>query len=336
LSKRPSYWLPLVSLLAVCAARSAFAEPRLDDKTRNAARSLAEQGRDVFDKGDFEQAYDLFHRAYGLVPAPSIALFEARALVKLGRLVQAQETYLRAVRTKLTPDSPEAFRKAVHDAETEETALEGLIPKLTLVLVGPGATLPNVTVKADGELLAPELVGVEMPINPGSHVLSAAAPGGEETSLTVTIAVGAKQRTELTVAAPAARTEPVSAKPPPVVTPPKDHAAPGQWQRPAAYVAGAIGVAGLATGIVTGSLAQSHYSQAKSECPNRTCVEGSNGADELASFRTLRTVSTIGYIVGGVGLAAGVTLIVLAPRAERAPAAALWLGPGSAGLRGAF
>jgi hypothetical protein len=337
LSRRASYWLPLASLLAVCAAGSAFAQPQLDDKTRNAARSLAEQGREVFDAGDFERAYDLFHRAYGLVPAPSIALYEARALAKLGRLVQAQETYLRAVRTKLTADSPEAFRKAVHEAETEEMALEERIPKLTLVLVGPGAKLSNVSVKADGELLAPELVGVEMPINPGSHVVTAAAPGGDETSVTVTIAEGAKQRFELTVAAPVVKAQPTSAKPSRVVTSPQDRAAPAaHWQKPAGYVAGAIGVAGLATGIVTGSMAQSHYSQVKSECPNHTCVDGSSGADELASFRTLRTVSTVGYIVGGVGLAAGVTLIVLAPRSERAASAAVWLGPGSAGLRGAF
>jgi hypothetical protein len=337
LSRRASHWLPLASLLALCAARSAFAEPQLDDKTRNAARSLAEQGREVFDAGDFERAYDLFHRAYGLVQAPSIALYEARALAKLGRLVQAQETYLRAVRTKLTADSPEAFRKAVHEAETEEMALEERIPKLTLVLVGPGAKLPNVSVKTDGEPLAPELVGVEVPINPGSHVVTAAAPGGEQTSQTVTIAEGAKQRFELTVAAPATKAHPTSAKPSHVAAPPPEHPAPAaHWQKPVAYVAGAVGVAGLVTGIVTGSMAQAHYSQVKSACPNRMCVEGSSGADELGSFRTLRTVSTVGYIVGGVGLAAGVTLIVLAPHGERAASTAVWLGPASVGVRSAF
>ncbi|HVY31132.1 MAG TPA: hypothetical protein VHB79_31465 [Polyangiaceae bacterium] len=329
-------WL-FATVVAVGSMHAAAAEPQVDDKTRNAARSLAEQGRDVYLQGEYERAYDLFHRAYGLVPAPSIALYEARALVKLGRLVQAQETYLRAVRTKLTNDSPEAFRKAVQEAEGEEAALEGRIPKVTLVLVGPGAKQPNVSVKADGELLEPELVGVDMPINPGSHVVTASAPGGEETRVSFTIAEGVKQRFELTIALPVAQAPHVKEAPPmrPAAAPPQ-RAAHGSWQAPVAYAAGALGIAGIASGVLTGSMAQSHYSEAKTKCPNHTCVEGSSGADELASFRTLRTISTAAYIVGAVGLAAGVTLLVLAPRHEHASSTAIFLGPGHAGVRGTF
>jgi hypothetical protein len=312
----------------------------VDDKTRNAARSLAEQGRSVFDRGDFARAQDLFHRAYGLVAAPTIALYEARSLAKLGRLVQAQEAYLRAVRTKLTADSPEPFRKAARDAELEEISLESRIPKVTIAVTGPGARTPKLRVTADGEPLEPELIGVEMPINPGAHVLMASAPGIEPSRVSFTIEEGAAKRVEIEVAAPVA----VSAPAPhlsdrsPVVQPAprKDVRAGGTWQRPAAYAAGAVGAAGLVTGIVTGAMAGSRYSQAKQACPNHVCVEGTSGADDLNAFRSLRSVSTVAYVVGGVGLAAGIALFVLAP-SEKSPASAgLWLGPSNVSVRGTF
>jgi hypothetical protein len=336
LKKRTPLWLMAFGLLTL-ATPSARAESSVDDKTRNAARSLAEQGRDVYDKGEYARAFDLFHRAYTLVSAPTIALYEGRSLAKLGRLVQAQEAYLRAVRTKLTPDSPEAFRKAVREAEAEEMALESRIAKVTLVLTGPGAKLPNVTLTADGEPFGAQLVGVEVPIDPGAHTVVVSVPGGSPTQVSFTIAEGSAQRVEVAVAEPKAQSAAPPVAAPPTSPPKRDEPArKATWYHPAAYAAGAVGVVGLATGIVTGSMAQSHYSQARSACPNHMCVEGSDGADELSSFRSLRTVSTVGYIVGGVGLAAGVTLLVLAPSKRAEPSAALLLGPSSATLRGAF
>jgi hypothetical protein len=331
-----------LTALVMCGlslSRGAQAEP-VDDKTRNAARSLAEQGRDVYDKGDFERARDLFHRAYALVPAPTIALYEGRSLAKLGRLVQAQEAYLRAVRTQLNADSPEPFRKAVHEAEGEEVALEPRIPKVTLTISGPGAQGPELTVTVDGEPTKPELLGVEMPINPGPHVVLAAALGGDQARVPFSIDERERKSVEIKVAA--AKIAKAAPPPPPPVekAPPseKPAASPSSWQKPAAFAAGGVGVVGLATGIITGSMAAARYSDAKSQCPNHVCVEGSAGQDKLDSFRSLRTVSTIGYIVGGVGLAASITLFVLLPsdHAEGTASAGVWLGANGGGVMGAF
>lgn len=87
-------------------------------------------------------------------------------------------------------------------------------------------------------------------------------------------------------------------------------------------------------------MAGSRYSQAKRECPDHACVEGSAGWDTVQSFRTLRTVSTVGYIVGGVGLAAGTTLFLLAPAKAtstgRTGSVNVWLNVGGVGVAGAF
>jgi len=87
-------------------------------------------------------------------------------------------------------------------------------------------------------------------------------------------------------------------------------------------------------------MAGSRYSKAERECPGQACVEGTSGWDTVQSFRTLRTVSTLGYIVGGVGLASGATLFLLTPSkatsGARAGSAHVWLNAGSVGVAGAF
>jgi hypothetical protein len=53
---------------------------------------------------------------------------------------------------------------------------------------------------------------------------------------------------------------------------------------------------------------------------------------------TFGNVSTITFIVGGVGLAAGITLFLTAPRAteSHAPTAELRVGPGHVALLGTW
>jgi hypothetical protein len=326
-------WLSLLTSTGYALA----AEP-VDDSTRNAARNLAEQGREAFDKTDYERSRDLFHRAYELVKAPTLALYEARSLAKLGRLVEAEEAYLRAIRTPLRADSPEAFRKAVHDAEAEELQLEPRVPKLVVVLTGPGAKAPELGVTLDGQRVKSALLGVEMPVDPGNHQLEAQVPGAAASRTPFTIAEREHKTVELRVDAPASASV-VAAAPAKTTADLRSPPEPprSSWQRPTAFAVGGLGVVGLGTGVITGLMATSHHTKAGEQCPNHACVAGSAGEDELNSFRTLRTVSTVGYVVGAVGLAAGVTLLLTAP-SERPGRASVgvWMNASSAGLLGAF
>jgi hypothetical protein len=309
----------------------------VDDATRNTARSLAGEGKEAFDAKNYGRAVDLFHRAYALVPAPTIALYEAQALVKLGRLVEAEEAYMRAVRTPLDQHSSEQFRVAVQDAERELAELQPRLPKATIVITGPAAVSTDVQVTLDGKQLPAAMVGVGIPVDPGQHVLRAVARGGEPAE--VRFQISEKEQRRLEIAPVPGET----AVPPPVVratTAPRD-GAPKQvraWQKPLGVAVGSVGVAGLATGIVTGLMAGSRHATVERECPGRVCTEGGAGADALESFRTLRTVSTIGYVVGGVGLAAGATLLLTAPSRppESARSVEVWLSVGRVGVLGAF
>lgn len=70
------------------------------------------------------------------------------------------------------------------------------------------------------------------------------------------------------------------------------------------------------------------------ECRDSVCPPSSY--DAVDKYYATRAVSTVGFIVGGVGVAAGVTLLLTAPSktSDDGGSVAAWLGPNGAGLRG--
>jgi hypothetical protein len=87
------------------------------------------------------------------------------------------------------------------------------------------------------------------------------------------------------------------------------------WQKPGSLVPAAVaygvGVAGLGVFGVTGILAINKITDVRSRCQNTLCPpdEGEN----IDAARTLGTVSTIGLVVGGAGLATGTFLLFARP-----------------------
>ena len=327
----------LVCSLALWAAGAEAAEP-IDDSTKNAARELAQRAKEAIDRGDYEAARDLYGRAYALVPAPTLSLREARALVELGLLVEAAEAYVRTTRTVLTEDSTPPFRRAVEQAQRELAKLKPRIPELKLVL--KGAAPEDVSVTMDGQPYSVALLGVERPVNPGSHQIVAQRDGDTKVEATVDLAEGATEQVELVIGGsqkPAARAEPADAHmtAASVLQPPEEDSV--LHSPPVTYAALGVGALGLGIGVVTGIIATKKHSELEAQCPDNQCVEGSPAEGDLKSFRLLRTVSTVSYVVGALGVAGGVTLLLLAPeRRSRQAGVTPYVTPTGAGLSGRF
>src|SRR3954468_9935141 len=64
-----------------------------NDPARDEARKLAYAGVAAYQASDYKTASDKLERAFGMLPAPSVGLYSARALVKLGKLTQAAARY---------------------------------------------------------------------------------------------------------------------------------------------------------------------------------------------------------------------------------------------------
>ena len=315
----------------------AFPAGAQTEQERNAARDLAVEGKKAAEAGNHTKAEDLYRRAYALFPAPTISVRLARELVALGRLVEGEELYRLTTRTPITDESSEPFRAAVAVAKVE---LEELLPRIpNLKIIVKGAESEKVSVTRNDLPVAPALVGVVHNVNPGSHELVARLDG-REAKQTLELAEGESKTVELVLSPkpnePTSRAAPAppNGPPPSRASEQSADAGAGDGQRTWAYVAGGFGVLGLGVGVVTGLMATSAHSDAEKSCPASACRRGSDGEDSVDTFRSLRTVSTVGYIVGALGLGAGVTLYLTAP--EDPGPTALRLHPQGVSLEGHF
>ena len=72
-----------------------------------------------------------------------------------------------------------------------------------------------------------------------------------------------------------------------------------------------LGGAALVLGGVTAGLAADRHSALEEGCPDSQCPPDLH--DDVDSYDTLRPISTVGWIAGGVLVAAGLTLVLTAP-----------------------
>lgn len=324
-----------ISCLALSAtvASSALAQADVD---RAAARQLGEDGQKALTALDFKTAEADFARADKLVHAPTLLLGLARALAGQGKLLEAQEAYKRIVREGVAPGSPPVFQKAVEDAYKEVGDVSPKIGAVTItVKTAGGEPQPaSLQITWDGQPVNAATLGIRRPSNPGAHTLHATADGYKALDMKINVPVGGGADAPLTLAldpnapppSPATTSTPPAASTPasttgtaPSTTPGPDQTSagggPGIWP----WVALGVGGAGLVAGGVTGFMAMSKHSDLVSACGGKPCPPSKQS--DVDSYNTLGLVSTVGFIVGGVGAAAGVALLVLQPNLVSAPAA---------------
>jgi hypothetical protein len=344
-----------------------------DDVTKGAARDLANEAKRDFDAGSYVEAARKFQRAYEVTKVPMLAVWTARTLLKCNQLVAASELYRQA--TLLTSNDlwvGNAQQQAQADAARELAGLQPRIPKLRVLI--DGAVANEVELWIDEGNLAPALLGFELPIDPGKRRV-VGRRGTEVVEQTISLNEGERRDvilkfSAIAVVAPAVApaiapavvaTQPFPATPAnqqpagPMLAPqapqvPQDglpmasgptlaetQPAPpsSSVQRTWGWVALGVGAAGLLTGVVAGIDVLTN-SGLRDNCPGGTCDPSKVGSDSISSYNSMRTLSTVGFIVGGIGTAAGVTLLLWAPKQEQGPRAALWLGPSSMGVKGAF
>jgi hypothetical protein len=308
----------------------------------------------------------LFSKAESLVHAPPHLLFMARAHAKLGQFVKAREAYLKIVKEQLSPNAPQAFRDAQSTAEEERKQVEPHIGKLLVKVEGADGA-KDLSVAIDGQPFPVVLLGVPQPMDPGDHTVTATATGFKGAPATVSLkdagsgSAVVKLEVDNSVpppgAAPAAPSDaaPVSAAP--AGAPPSDAGASGSGMRTGAYVGFGVGVVGIALGTVfvlksgsnrkTADQAASDLEAGKNtghpcSISGGNCDADADDAVKAAEYddkaRSAKTIGIVGYVVGGLGVAAGVTLFVLSNKKSDAQAAyvAPYVGLGAVGVRGAF
>src|SRR5262249_42625270 len=131
-----------------------------------------------------------------------------RCLDKLGRLVEASERYLAVTRMTIKSDAPKVHKEALEQAETERAALLPRIPEVVIEVKG---STEGAEILLDGKNMPSALVGVEQPIDPGSHRVEVRREGQQSGQ---SFSLAESEKKHISVAAPeSARTGEAVAKP---------------------------------------------------------------------------------------------------------------------------
>ena len=305
----------------------------LAQKSADAARAeaLFEEGRKLMSGGDYAAACPKFADSQTLDPAPGTALNLAACYEKAGKLASAWAAY------KTAQASAEAAgqRPRAEAAKKKAAALEAQLSRLTITVPAP-ARVQGLEVRVDREAVHEGEWGVAVPRDGGGHDVEAVAPGKKGWTRHVDLKPSG-QTLEVEVPtledapAPAAGTQPgapatapdVAPLPPP---PPGAFAEtpehPGKTQRLIGLVVGGVGVAGLAFGAIAGIEAASNYSTAKSQCgptPPVCQTSDSPAFGTRSTAVTWATLSTVGFVAGGVLAAGGAVLFFTAPKDSSQP-----------------
>ncbi len=347
--------LPVIALGATLGAPSVARadEPAAQDVAQ--ARQLGQQASAAFDAGNYAESEKLWNAATRLYPlAPTLTLGLARTQAKLGKLVAAQESYNKIVREWADKPNPQpAFKDALEAAKTEGQAVSARVASVTISL--DGTVPPNAQVTIDGQPVNTAALGLRRPVDPGTHQVKASAEGYKPAETSFEVKEGGSAEAKLRLekdpnaavagAAVTGGAGVAAAGTPGTEAPPPEKPATGS-NKTLAIAAFGVGGAGLLLGAITGFVALGKNSDLEKVCQGGTCPASAQG--DVDSYNTMGTLSTVGFIVAGVGGVAGAVLLLTSPKqtgaagpsryatVKTSPTITPYLGLGGGGVTGSF
>jgi hypothetical protein len=333
------------SLSATLALSLVAGAAQAESSTRSAgAEALYEEARRLMTQGDLEHACPKFKQSYELDPGGGTLLNLAECYERQGKFASAWSTFKEA----LVMAQRDGRTERVDYAKKHLAVVEPKLSKITIE-VAKEANVPGLTVTLDGTPLGAAAWGLGMPVDPGTHQVTASAPNKVSFEQRVEIESGSS-----TLAIPKLADAVAAAAGPRLVDtdtekkPVTDEPATGSGRRTAGFVIGGVGIVALGVGSYFGLRAFSKWSEREDNC-----VGGCNSAAKSAgdAAQSAATVANIGIGLGLVAVGVG-TYMVLSSKSGSEPSASRrhgvqqaraleflpLLGPTSGGLllRGAY
>lgn len=273
-----------------------------------AADALFKRAVPELEAGHWEAACPLLEESQRLDPKAGTLFTLADCHAQWGKIALAlveYRSYMRQV-DEMAPEKRAKHESRYEKAKAKVEEIAPLVPELTLVLP-PNAPQGTKVIRDGNEVSTPSL-GIGLPVDPGMHEIVVEVPGRQAVKTTVNIQKGEKAKVDLTLPAdkPLPTVEPSKAPPP--VEKQERASTPASGGKTGMYVAGGVGVVGLAVGAITGGMAMSKAGFIEEHCPNKKCLD-LEGKEAVGDGQTLAMVSTIGF---GLGIAGAATATILA------------------------
>lgn len=301
---------PARIVIFLLGASGAVSTTRVEAQDTAASESLFKKGVAQMKQGNYSVACPALRESQRLDPYPGTMFALAECEAGWGHTATAVAHYgdYLGLVSHLDATGKKRHDVRVKVAQEKLEKLRPLVPRLSIVL--PESAPKNTVVKRDGIVLKGASFGAPLPVDPGEHILVTQAPDGTRHEQKITINPGETKRVAVEV--PLGNQNgpsPVNIDPANIDSG-RTSPGPSTW----AYVAGGIGVLGLATGSVAGLVSMSKKKTVDVNCDGSSCNdEGKSAADE---GKTLGNISTIGFGVGIVGVATGVILMLSTPKTD--------------------
>jgi hypothetical protein len=305
-----------LSALLLTAAATASAET---PQEKAAARALFDDAKRLQKEGKLAEACPKFAESYKISPLLSAKLNYAECLKDWGKTASAWAEYREAaaLAAKANDDREPFARERV-------AQLEKSLARLTIHLV-PGADVPGLVIKHDGDTVARPLLDTAVPVDPGTHVVEANAPNKMSWASRVQIGQGATVTVDVPVLGeptrypemPKGKPAPAAPAAEPAAAPVADEGAdPGRTRRYLGLGVAGAGAVALVVGTVFGLKAKSSWDDAKNgTCDNDGHCTDQADVDKVNDARSAGTISTVAFGVGLAAVGGGLILYFTAPHA---------------------
>ncbi len=332
---------------------AASAQPS-DAAPTPSGKQLFEEGVRLMAEGRNAEACPKFEAARNIDPTKIGLLLQlASCYEAAGKVASARATYEQAEAAAIL-----AKDRRATDAHKKSEALAPRVPKLLVTVAAEARELRNLVIELDGHPTTATMWGVLVPVDSGTHVVTASASDKKRWSGSVDVAEGATAAIEVPgledaiAPAPAPPSAPVPpplpqpaspppaplprSQPPPVV--PVDVQTP-QWsaQKTGGVVLMGLGGAGAVAGVVWAVLAHQQSGVLDATCPSHVgCAPGL--ARAVSQYRTYSTAEVVAFASAGAAIGTGVVVYLTAPTAPARPGAIVTahFGIGYAGIEGGF
>ncbi|WP_437767115.1 hypothetical protein WMF27_20875 [Sorangium sp. So ce281] len=299
--------------IGLAAAIAGGRAARAEDKA--GAVALFREAGALVDAGQASRACPKYEESLRLYDSVNTRYFLADCYERTGKMASAWAHFLEvAARVHASGDRAKEAK-----ARERAAAVQPKVSRLSVVVEAAGT--PGLEVKRDGTPVGPGQWGVPMPVDAGTHVIQASAPGKRAWTAQVEVKPGGVTST---LVVRALEDDPASS----------DAGGAGDGRRAIALVTAGAGVVAVGVGAALGLAAKSRFDESRPFCNGDRCDR--RGMDIRGSAVARANVATVVFGVGLAAVAGGGVLWLTARSSAQGASLAISPAVGGALVQGSF